>query len=172
MAARLFFALWPEREAATALWDMTRQSLALARGRVIPAEEFHITLVFLGTTSAEYQARFEQAAGAVSALPLTLTLNCLGHWPRPRVLWAGATEVPAELNALVRDLQGSLVTCGFEAESCPYVPHVTLLRGCRRAPETLSIPAVDWHFREFCLVESLSGEGARYRIRRRWPLRA
>jgi 2'-5' RNA ligase len=170
MAARLFFALWPDVPAVEALWRATRPVLEELRGRIIPAAEFHLTLVFLGFTEVEDRACFEAAADEVRATPLSLRLDRIGHWPRPQVLWAGASSVPPELIDLVGQLERGLSACGFRGEGRPYVPHVTLLRRCRRAHEGLAMQPVDWHFTEFGLVESVSGEGPRYRVRRRWPL--
>ncbi len=137
---------------------------------MIPAEEFHLTLVFLGATTAERQACFEAAASELRAPPVILTLDRIGHWPRPQVLWAGAGRVCAALQSLVSGLQDHLQACGFTPEARPYVPHVTLLRRCRHAPDQGAMAALDWQFDAFCLVESVSGGGPRYRIRRRWPL--
>jgi 2'-5' RNA ligase len=71
---------------------------------------------------------------------------------------------------------------GFDPETRPFHVHVTLARHVRRDPfpeprrsrheHTVPIPPLEWPVDEFLLVESdTRPDGARYTVRRSWPLR-
>jgi RNA 2',3'-cyclic 3'-phosphodiesterase len=115
----------------------------------------------------------ETAACAVEAVPFTLTLDRLGYWPRPRIVWAGTGTTPDALRDLVAHLNTALSACGYQPEQRPYQAHVTLSRKAQAAPRRRDTPPIVWPAEEFCLVESVSEEhGSVYRVLARWPLRA
>jgi 2'-5' RNA ligase len=166
----LFFALWPDERVRAGLEALV-QGLPEHRGRLVHREDRHITLAFLGEVSAEFRACAEEAAQRVSAPPCELFIDQVGYWPRPRILWCGATQVPEALLALVRTLQQELKECGFQPEARPYAPHVTLARKARKVPGYLLPENLSWPVREFVLVTSnMDGPPPRYQVLRRWPL--
>jgi RNA 2',3'-cyclic 3'-phosphodiesterase len=169
---RLFFALWPSgavREALAGLLEGESHRI----GRRVPDTNLHLTLAFVGTVTAEQRACMETAACAVEAVPFTLTLDRLGYWPRPRIVWAGASATPSALVDLVAHLNAGLSGCGYAPEQRPYQAHVTLSRKAQAAPRRRDTPPIVWPAEEFCLVESVSEEhGSVYRVLARWPLRA
>ena len=134
--------------------------------RRVPPEKMHVTLAFMGNTSADRQRCFEQAADGIKGEPFRLVLDHFGHFPRPQIFWLGPTEYPEVLGMLVKRLVSALETCGFEPEQRPYRPHVTLARKVRGRPETGSA-LMEWSCDHFCLVESVGGN---YSVLRRWPL--
>jgi 2'-5' RNA ligase len=163
--ARLFFALWPD--------DAVRQRVTAyrqAKGRPIPSENWHITLVFLGAVTPEQQAAVAAAADDVRAPPFRLRLDRLGGWRRAGIAWLGASHVPGALLGLYQQLQEAAHSAGIGIETRAYKPHLTLARNAPAiAPQ--AIEPIDWDITEFCLVESETRpEGARYVVRRRWPL--
>jgi len=103
-----------------------------ARMRWVRPELMHITLKFLGDIDPnqiiEYQSFAQSAAN--KSQPFQLRLNKLGAFPnfdKPRVIWAGASNVPDALNQLHATLDQQLETFGFRREKL-YTPHVTLGR--------------------------------------------
>ena len=107
----------------------------------------HITLKFLGEIDEGMAVRaaavLESAAGAVPAFPLIVRgTGTFPGLPRtPRVLWAG-TDEPAAFGDLFARLEAGLAGLGFERESRPFHPHLTLGRvknssGIRDAIEEL-----------------------------------
>ena len=141
-------------------------------GRRVPDANLHLTLAFVGNVTAEQRSCLEAAAAAVAGTSFTLTLDRLGFWPRPRIVWAGATETPEALRELVARLNAALVSCGHQPEQRPYQAHVTLTRKAQAPPRRGAIPPIVWTAEEFCLVESVSEEhGSVYRVLARWPLR-
>ena len=153
---RLFFALWPEGEVRDALRAWQKGCLS---GNVRPThrDDLHLTVHFLGQVDAGRIDRLLALADQVHVPRFDLVLDRLGHFARPRVLWAGPATVPAELRNLHADLASGLRDCGFEPESRPYRPHVTLARKVRERPEVADLPAIHWTVGHWALVESRPG---------------
>ncbi len=167
---RVFFALWPDAEVRAALDQLAKQH-ARQNGRAVVPENLHITMAFVGGVTAEQRACMEAAAAAVVAPAFTVTLDTLGFWPRPKILWAGASVMPPVLTDLVTALNTALIPCGYQPETRPFQVHVTLARKAHRPPEASRIPPIVWRAEAFCLVESVTGEqGSVYRVIGRWPL--
>lgn len=169
---RMFFALWPDEDLRLSLHSLAAE-LSAGRGRATHVSDLHATLVFLGDVPEQGLACIEQAAREVAAPVFDLTLNRVGYWPRPRILWCGPGEAPQVLIALVADLQRNLQGCGFTPERRPYAAHVTLARKLGKAqPRALERP-LNWRVREFVLAESRpGGEAPHYRVVGIWPLGA
>ncbi len=122
-----------ERALGLATGDATGQGGPRGLRRVATAD-LHLTLFFLGTPpEAAWRSAWEAACGAAAghAAP-ELVLDRFGCFPRPgaeRVLWAGvggAGLVP--LRALQAAIEAAVTGAGFEPESRPWAPHVTLAR--------------------------------------------
>lgn len=168
---RLFFALWPDDEVRVQLQRAAR-ILEGARGRHVAVSNLHVTLAFLGDVNAETRPSVEAAAAKISGQAFTLVLDHLGAFPRARVVWLGASQVPEALEHLAAALGSGLAACGLEPERRPYHPHLTLMRkaGRLRVPATLDTPVI-WPVREFALVESrISSQGAEYHVLETWAL--
>ena len=106
-----------------------------------------------------------------------LRFDRLEYWAKPKVLVAMPAEIPAAGLEIVDRLWKRLAPLGFERESRPWRPHLTLARKVRRPPpENLRIlprigasddPAA-WGL---ALVESTTHpEGARYKPLAEWRL--
>lgn len=167
---RLFFALWPDAALRGRLAEL-QGVCGVASGRPVAVESLHITLVFLGDVPGDRVACIGQAASSVRASGFDLTLDCLGYWRRPQVVWAGARECPSALDALVQSLQSALQACGHAPDSRPYAVHLTLWRKVQRRPPLRPGESLHWPVRAFSLVEShLEPAGARYETLQFWPL--
>ncbi len=168
---RLFFALWPAPQVRAQLAHWARELHAACGGRPVRPENLHLTLAFLGNVNEARIAQVEHAAGEVAAPACSLTLDQPGYWKRNRIAWAGASSVPAELQALVVQLRGALTRTTIVFDAQDSVPHVTLLRDAH-APRTVpALPAIDWRPGAFVLVQSVAlPAGGRYEIRKSWTL--
>ena len=166
---RLFFALWPDPRVRAQLAHWGRELHARCGGRLVPPENLHLTLAFLGNVDEARVAQVEQAAGSVVPRAFSLVLDRPGYWARNRIAWAGAGVVATEWQTLVAQLHSALAgsNIGFDARG--EVPHVTLLRDAR-APRALpALPPIDWQVDAFVLVQSVTqASGSCYRIRRSW----
>lgn len=157
---RLFFALWPPREAAQAL---ARWSGKL-EGKAIPAEKIHLTLAFLGGVEP---AKAIAAAKEVQAGTFELPVDTAKYWRDSHIVWVGPREMPDGLRLLVERLHFALYRAEFILERRPFAAHVTLLRKARKPGAIEPLPKVEWPVREFALVNSAGGA---YEVMERFPL--
>ena len=128
---------------AIELTDEARQHLALLTDglrhevthgiRWIDPHGVHLTLKFLGDLPVDRLdaviAAMEEAAEGVP--PFSLSIHSLGAFPglaAPRVLWAGVQGDLAPLLKLQTGLEGSLTARGFQKDTRPFAPHITLAR--------------------------------------------
>lgn len=170
---RLFLALWPDDGLRGRLRDLLERELPVRSGRPEPVANLHITLVFIGDVAGDRVSAIEQAVASVPGAAFELSLERVGYWERPRILWLGPREVPAVLFSLVRDLRVALETCGIPPETRPYLPHMTLARKVLRLPPAVAIEPLRWAVGAYSLMESVPCEGrSAYRELARWPLRS
>jgi len=166
---RLFLALdcSEAQRRAVAQW---RRELGLRSGRPVPAENFHLTLLFLGDVEA---LRVPAICAAIDNLvlprgPLRLRLDQLQCWPRAGVLVLAPQQTPPALRQLVYALQQALLPLGFEEQARELRPHLTLSREFRdEVPEATTAPDFHLAARHITLYESRKG---RYWPLAQWPL--
>lgn len=174
VSQRLFFALWPEPPIALAIWQAASALVPKGVGRRLPPEHIHLTLAFLGSIDEHQQQCMTRAAGQIQGNAFTLQLDEAGHFPRPQVVWLGASQLPLPLQTLQVKLVSELTRqCGFVPDARPFVPHITLWRKVRRVslPETQS--SIAWPVSRFVLARSRTlPSGAEYSIVQEWPLAA
>jgi 2'-5' RNA ligase len=161
---RLFFAAWPPPETARSL-----QGWASAfEGRVTPAEKIHVTLAFLGDAAPE---KAIAAARRVQARRHHIPIEKAQYWKHNRIVWAGPSETPQELKALVDTLHFELRRAEYLLEPRPFAVHVTLVRNARAPGKLPALPSVEWPVREFVLARSsVSSKGSTYDIVERFAL--
>jgi len=168
---RLFFALWPEPQQQRDWAALAREMIPQDCGRLVTAQNLHLTLLYLGEVSQQQRQTLEEKAGEISISTFVLRLDGIGYWRKPQVLWWGVRDIPEALAGLVRSLRQRAVDCGIEVDQRPYKAHLTLARKVRRAPGRLLAQPCDWRIGQFTLVRSvLSPAGAQYEVLRRWPL--
>ncbi len=145
----------------------------------LPAS-WHITLQFLGKTTAEQYDAVQSHLRTIRSAPIPIQLGALDLFDRAGVFFAEAAVSPA-LGALQRKVLAATALCGFSAETRPYHPHITLARfknGSRgKAANTLQPKSAGqkaftrFTARTFLLYESFpSPAGSRYEIRTAFPL--
>jgi 2'-5' RNA ligase len=171
MTERFFFALWPNytvRQTINALSQPITQDM---KGKTVPLDFWHITLAFLGDVDKPTKQCMQQVANSIQGKRFNLSLDIISYWPRPRVLWLGASETPLALQDLVRLMTTGLQDCGYRPEPRPFQAHLTLMRKANQAKTHPTITPIVWTVEDFCLVRStLDRSGARYEVIGRWPL--
>jgi RNA 2',3'-cyclic 3'-phosphodiesterase len=177
---RLFFALNPEAKVRAAL--VRAIPLPGPGGRLVPADNLHVTLAFLGSVDAGRIPELKQLAANVRGQSFTLRFERLEVWNRALVSIV-PTHTPDALARLVAALSARLAPAGFQTEDRMYRPHVTVIRERQRgsgrrealiAPEqtseSVSAP-IDWQVDDFVLMRSQPGPGgSRYVLLSSWPL--
>lgn len=123
---RLFAALELPRDATLSL-SLLRGGLPGARW--IDAENYHITLRFIGDVSGPTADEIVNAFDQVRRSELTLRCQSVGSYGsrKPHSLWAGVTPTP-ELMALQAELERICQRLGLPADPRKFKPHVTLAR--------------------------------------------
>jgi 2'-5' RNA ligase len=152
----------------------------------VSRESMHLTLKFLGEIDDLRAKAVEELLQNVSQKydPMPLACRGTGSFPagskRPRVLWVGV-EAPPALGLLEEDIEGGCEKLGFERESRPFRPHLTLGRvrspaGIGRVVQEFGTSS-ETFFGEMvagrvAFFESrLKPSGAEYRILREFPFR-
>lgn len=153
--------------------EASRDPLRGSGGRPVPPSRLHVTLVFLGAVGEADLPRVLAAAQRLVAAPFELCFDRVEHWPRPQVLVAVPSALPAAATQLAASLGAALARGAFEVESRPWRPHVTLARKVVRPAAGSTLKPVRWPVTALSLVESLAVPGGvRYAVIERWPLAA
>lgn len=162
--SRLFFALWPD-EAARAGMASVMDQLPGDCGRFVTHRNLHITVVFLGSVTEKQEQCVLTGARHIAMSPVTLTLDTLGWWQRPQVIWLASQKIPDDLVILADKLKTLAGQCGIKTDERPFSPHATLARKVRKQLILPEITPVIWQVRGFCLVRSdTRSEGASYQV--------
>jgi 2'-5' RNA ligase len=184
---RVFCAIeLPDTARALVLKHIARLKEAVPDARASWSRDsnLHLTLKFLGETPQTSVPDISNAASrAVSGIePFSIRLEQTGSFPKgsqPRVLWVGIDDSSGKLNELHLRLETESAKVGFEKESRPFHPHLTIAR--LRQPQHARTLAVAHKELEFAPVEiavsellvirsELSSAGSKYSIISRHPL--
>jgi 2'-5' RNA ligase len=128
LAVEMAPAIRKRHAAALAGWEERYPKL-----RWVPSAKLHLTLRFLGKTADEIvdplHKRVEKAVGGRSPFALRIgAAGCFGSRKKPRVLWYGLDEGAESLAEIARDLEVIARELGFEPETRPWRPHLTVAR--------------------------------------------
>jgi RNA 2',3'-cyclic 3'-phosphodiesterase len=116
-------------------WEL-RQRVAMLSGggipgaRWVPAENYHVTLRFIGETPRHVAEEIDHALADLKAPGFTLTLAGLGIFAkggRSNSLWVGV-ERSQQLDHLQSKIETALQRCGLAPERRRFQPHLTLAR--------------------------------------------
>lgn len=115
--------------------DALKRSGVLARWA--PAENWHVTLAFLGEIDVARTATVVSAFVSIrNQPPFSLRLSCIGAFPslrRPRVLWVGGDEQEPKFSAAAQSLRSAFASLGFRFDDAA-LAHVTIGRSKGSAP--------------------------------------
>ena len=128
---RLFVALPCPLEFEEALLDMQRGVEGM---RWVPAENFHVTLRFVGEVERPMAEDIAAALNCLDAPAPTIALQGVGVFDHGRSGSVWARIVPKEpLEALHRKIDRAIVSCGLQPERRAFIPHITIGRWSRGA---------------------------------------
>ncbi len=167
---RLFFALWPDSDTRARLAEAAAWS---GRGaRLVPRENYHLTLAFVGEVAESRLPLLQQIGGEQRAGACTIKIDAYDYWPEPRVLVAIAREMPAALVELSARLHERLALENLRAaQAAAFRAHVTLARKVAQAPVLKAMSPFHWSARSFTLVRSdTSGARSVYTVVGTWSL--
>ncbi len=101
--------------------------------RWVSPEKIHLTLKFFGNVDeARIASIIKAIEGPVHKTPsfslLARGIGAFPHLKNPRVIWMGLVDPKAALGPFQREVELQLNEIGFEPESRPFQPHLTLGR--------------------------------------------
>jgi 2'-5' RNA ligase len=155
---RLFCALQLPDETVREL--VAWQALSLPRGRVVPPENLHVTLAFLGHRPSaavpSIAAELREAAAGAQRIELRP-----GRSRETRSVGMVVLEdVGGAATALADDVQERLDRLGvYRREGRPWLPHLTVVRFKKRAGLSPDPPNICSHVVRSALYRSLLGPG-------------
>ena len=175
MADRLFLAVFPPDDVTAALERFVEPRRDLTRPwRWTVAENWHVTLAFLGDVDAARQDPLAERLADVArtTAPFRLALAGGRALPNPRaarVLALGATAGADELTHLAKRVRAACSGAGVPPDGARFLPHLTLARVNRGASARAVLEVADsfgefaWDVPGFALVSStLNRAGSRY----------
>jgi 2'-5' RNA ligase len=165
---RLFCALQLPDEALDELTAW--QALHLRDGRVVPPENLHVTLAFLGSRPAGEVPAIVDELRTVSAGAGPIELRPVRYRETRSVGMIVLEDVTGSATALAEDVGEHLERLGaYRRENRPWLPHVTVLRFKERkgfAPEVTNIRSIhvvrSALYRSSLAIGSAEQRGARY----------
>ena len=147
---RLFLAIPLSPSVQEALLSAQADLRRQGRGAFPPPENLHLTLAFLGETSAPDGAR--AALASVSCRPFSLAVGGpLDHFDG---LWWASVRADRALEDLALSIQSDLRARGFCLEDRPFQPHLTLVRRWRGEPPQVTVPRAKMVVRRISLLRS------------------
>jgi 2'-5' RNA ligase len=178
---RTFVAIFPPPEVGETLFRAARDLPASKDFRLTSREKIHLTLKFLGEVAQDDLARVTRALEPIRGRyePFEVFISGFGAFPsqrKARILWAGIEGESGPLRAIAGDVEDLLEPLGFERESRPYVPHLTLGRARNRPAKLDGVkptpPALRFTISSVELVQSVPGKnGVAYEILATYPFR-
>jgi len=128
--------------------------MGVANARPVPAENLHITLVFLGWVENDQLDMLRDVMSGISPPDCDLLLDRCGWFRRPRVGWIGSDGVSSEAIQFQQSLDSAIRGLGFELDDRPWKPHVTVYRKMRNSPVMLDFEPIRWKLDSYDLMVS------------------
>lgn len=169
---RMFFGLWPDPATRATFAGEDKTVFGGNGGRMVPPEEFHVTLRYLGEVPPPLVASVEDlgARAARTIAPTMVEFDEVQWWKEAKVLVRVARILPRPLFELDQALQVGLKSIGVAIDPKPLKLHLTLVRNIPPYPTGVG-PAVPlaWDADALALIEgSPDPSGPRYRVRKQW----
>jgi RNA 2',3'-cyclic 3'-phosphodiesterase len=169
--ARLFFAVFPDAETRERIAAAARALELAGRARLVTAENYHMTLAFLGEVPDLKVAMVRKVGSTFRARGFAVRFDAYEYWSQAKVIVAAARELPSSLQTLWQQLQASLAKHHPARDQKPLKPHITIARQVRQAPLRQTMAPFSWKMQEFSLVRSdTGGTASLYTVVDTWPL--
>lgn len=147
---RLFIALIPDHHIIDRITDLQKR----VQGRLVPAQNLHLTLAFLGNQSEDVREHLTRFLEQTVFRPFELVLDTIGFFPKIRLSWIGPSAIPDALHHLHRDIQAYLIQNRLTNGRERFRPHITLARQSVSSEWTPEFP-IKWQITRLALMQSV-----------------
>ena len=159
---RLFVAIDFPEQGKMELWYLAqRLEYQADRARVVPMENYHLTLLFIGETNRINEARAAFHKVPLPEMPIEVKFDGIGSFKQQRdyAWWVGVKTSDA-LKTLAADLTAAFRAEGFTIQTRSFKPHITLARrvNSKRLIE-LSAPPIVLKADRISLMSSVNEKG-------------
>ncbi len=133
---RVFIAVDIPNKELYSLWKRAFQPLEGMKQKIVPPENLHITLKFLGEVPKHKVSELKTRLATIQFQKFTLKFGSMGTFPdinkvkksKRYVLWVSAENGTQELVNLQQQVEHICETLGFPREKREFKPHLTLSR--------------------------------------------
>lgn len=169
---RLFFALDLTAKDKTTLLNF-QQRLSLLGGLKIPAENFHITLSFLGQVAETKIESLLDKIEAPNMRPFEVSTGDILYFEGAKTLVLSIDKGAQELKQLKRIIEKNLQRIEhFNLDKRNYQPHISLLKQLQQYPDQLPPYSMPIKVTSFSLMASVpTKKGVGYELIEEWPLK-
>jgi RNA 2',3'-cyclic 3'-phosphodiesterase len=174
---RLFFGIFPDSETRMRIAAAARALKLDGSPPLVPAENYHMTLAFVGEVPASQVAALLEIGGSQRTRGFTVRFDAYEYWPQARVMVATAREFPASLARLWQQLRTDLAKHKLAPKPIPahtcerLQPHVTIARRVSVSPVLPVMAAFAWPMQTLSLIHSdTAGARSVYTVVDSWPL--
>lgn len=168
---RMFFAAVPTPPTRECISAAARAAQLQPAARLVPAENYHMTLAFVGAIPASRVAELQAIGRAQRAHRFALRFDAYEYWPKPEILVAAARIIPAALDLLWQQIHRDLAAHQWALDPKRLRPHVTLARKVSQAPVLQAMSPFEWQVEAISLIRSdTGGSESAYTVVDTWPL--
>jgi 2'-5' RNA ligase len=169
---RLFFALLPDSVTRQRLSSVAAQLKLFGRARSVGAENFHITLAFIGEVPDRDVGIYREAGARLGLRRCAIQFDTCEYWPNSDSVVLAGRENPRDLAAQVDSLWAAVAAHrGPEHAKKSWRAHATLARKVAQAPVLPAMSSIIWLSHSFSLMRSdTGGNESVYTVVDSWPL--
>ncbi|MGB5446914.1 MAG: RNA 2',3'-cyclic phosphodiesterase, partial [Psychromonas sp.] len=136
MTKRLFLGIALDKQQAEQICQLQKQldqSL-----RLIPLQNLHMTLAFLGLVGEEVQEQLEEQVSQMFKPKFQQTLNTLTHWKNPQVLCLTGEKTDPVLAQLAKECHSLTSLFNLQKNTHLFTPHITLARKVKSTDQSIT----------------------------------
>ena len=160
---RLFIAVPLPKDVQRAVWSVQEELReSSTAGRFVPQGNHHITVRFIGESSALVDIADAMHEAVKDARPILLRLGALGSFTHggARTSFLSVTGDLDELNRIHETLEAALYEYGFAGGKVRFTPHITLARAVEHGDlSNIRVPNAAFPVRSIVLFESTNENG-------------
>lgn len=171
---RYFIGLDLDPTSKLVIQDWREKRLHGLPDKPVPAENYHLTLSFLGDlTPRQYEMTVAKLQD-IAVKSFQCQVSHIGAFIKPQILYLGVNDNP-NLLQLAEQCRNINAAVGVKQHHSQYIPHITITRKHKNAvPLTIEAPVLNLKFSQFHLFESVSshekGKPPHYPIRETFEL--